>query len=133
VAEVQLAGVESVGLDSAVAAGLEIAVLQVAEGDGLTRGLGQCRPAILRPTIGNTRAPSRTTRNSGNGHTLPFHLVNSMALWRCVRTLRFSASSDTLPTWHGLFRADLQTPWWLLYLNPTGVRFATKSRNERQE
>ncbi len=51
VAEVQLAGVEAVGLDGAVAVRGEIAVFQVAEGDGLPRGVGQRRPGVRRLAV----------------------------------------------------------------------------------
>ena len=50
-AEVQLAGVEAVGLDGAVGVGGEVAVFQVAEGDGLARGIGERRPGVRRLAV----------------------------------------------------------------------------------
>ena len=50
-AEMQLAGVEAVGLDGAVGVGGEVAVFQVAEGDGLTRGVGERRPGVRRLAV----------------------------------------------------------------------------------
>ena len=47
----QPAGVEAVGLDGAVGVRGQVAIFQVAEGDGLARGGGERRPGIRRLAI----------------------------------------------------------------------------------
>jgi len=51
VAEVQLVGVEAVGLDGAVGMRGEVALFQMAQGNGLTRRVGQRRPDIRRLAV----------------------------------------------------------------------------------